>query len=499
MVPLRNKVHGLPASVHVRSSVPLHHQNQCPSARQQCLPSAVDFSHWYETGSPSLVPYLGPVAVEVVEGKGRAVIAKEAMEPGDLIMLASPLAIVKGRPGSYERPDAEQLVDAVMDDDALVKGPWFTSLLYDGSDKPAWPVPELTGMGGRGGGSQQEADEAASGGSQVDPVTQEGNAWGPWTWKVRSQVSDVVTFNCYGDVHDDLAAAHLRGDRPHPHIGLWGEFSMLNHRPQFMPVERRIEHLKTDYGFICTCPRCTIELDVMEQTTALAVLDLGVATESDVMEQIVGCYDELYCKVIESLVPRYSLSQRDIDSLSRVMKSQTSASSEDSTACVQPDCRAVLSEEEYKRLTDSVEVLCDVRTCLRDGLGRLEHVLKMGMLSDQSQLYVCASLYDAVELLMNCEVRLLQISSTFGATLEDLGLSSARQDGREAVYNETLKTATLNECAEESLLLHRCLACVAAVAAGSDLHVILASRYGKTNSVVAQSLIRLNKSLYEDY
>lgn len=88
----------------------------------------------------------------------------------------------------------------------------------------------------------------------------------------------------------DLAAAALRGVEPVGHIGVWPEFSLLNHscspntihwvlgdtmvvrcatpiksgdevtisylgRPQLAPVAQRVAALKEEYGFDCDCPR----------------------------------------------------------------------------------------------------------------------------------------------------------------------------------------------------------------------------------------------------
>lgn len=39
----------------------------------------------------------------------------------------------------------------------------------------------------------------------------------------------VVNYNCYGDDYDDIAAALARGLKPRGHVGLWLEFSQLNH------------------------------------------------------------------------------------------------------------------------------------------------------------------------------------------------------------------------------------------------------------------------------
>eukprot|EP00798_Chlamydomonas_sp_ICE-L_P025888 gene25888-11561_t len=49
--------------------------------------------------------------------------------------------------------------------------------------------------------------------------------------KLLSQrIRKLVSFNSYGEDEDDLAAAHLREEDAVAHVGLWGEFAMLNHR-----------------------------------------------------------------------------------------------------------------------------------------------------------------------------------------------------------------------------------------------------------------------------
>lgn len=51
----------------------------------------------------------------------------------------------------------------------------------------------------------------------------------PLTDATLQRLMDVVRYNAYGDLHDDLAAAALAGEAPAAVIGLWPEFSMFNH------------------------------------------------------------------------------------------------------------------------------------------------------------------------------------------------------------------------------------------------------------------------------
>jgi hypothetical protein len=46
---------------------------------------------------------------------------------------------------------------------------------------------------------------------------------------VLQRLMDVVRYNAYGDRHDDLAAAALAEQQPVALLGLWPEFSLLNH------------------------------------------------------------------------------------------------------------------------------------------------------------------------------------------------------------------------------------------------------------------------------
>jgi hypothetical protein len=66
-----------------------------------------------------------------------------------------------------------------------------------------------------GGSSEQQQQQQHSAPAVADAVLQ--------------RLMDVVRYNAYGDRHDDLAAAALAEQQPVALLGLWPEFSLLNH------------------------------------------------------------------------------------------------------------------------------------------------------------------------------------------------------------------------------------------------------------------------------
>jgi hypothetical protein len=94
------------------------------------------------------------------------------------------------------------------------------------------PLPASNGNGGSSNGShhpdqQQSNSTGHSGACSCDQQQQQA---GPAvTDAVLQRLMDVVRYNAYGDRHDDLAAAALAGQQPVALLGLWPEFSLLNH------------------------------------------------------------------------------------------------------------------------------------------------------------------------------------------------------------------------------------------------------------------------------
>jgi SET and MYND domain-containing protein len=67
------------------------------------------------------------------------------------------------------------------------------------------------------------------GGSKQQQQQQQQQSVPAVTDAVLQRLMDVVRYNAYGDRHDDLAAAALAEQQPVALLGLWPEFSLLNH------------------------------------------------------------------------------------------------------------------------------------------------------------------------------------------------------------------------------------------------------------------------------
>ena len=193
--------------------------------------------------------------------------------------LPPPSASSAGPP--QETPGVEELQVALASSyDQAVRG-WL-DLLYDGrsgSGAAAQPLPDLHHPSGggsgmllpvlaRGDGNTAAADERwasaqtlqqqlPGGAGQQQQVQQQqaAAAFGPSSSSSSGSYSsnnnsstssadgaadavtdsclqrlvDVLHFNAFGDAHDDLAAASLAGQPPASLLGLWPEFSLLNH------------------------------------------------------------------------------------------------------------------------------------------------------------------------------------------------------------------------------------------------------------------------------
>ncbi|GIL64548.1 hypothetical protein Vafri_18447 [Volvox africanus] len=221
----------------------------------------------------------------------------------------------------------------------------------------------------------------------------------------QTRLAKVVKFNCFGDDTEDLAACECRGEQPRGHIGLWPEFALFNHscapntsnyvigdsmvvracrpiktgeevticylgRPQLLPFSRRISILSEDYGFECSCTRCT--------------------AEQAHFEKVEDVYMELFEDVNEQLGPAFL----------------------------------------EARAAGDLEAIGEVQRKVQSWLRRLYGLFRKTLLAPDVRHYVIASLYDAYDLLFSCTGALGQgeDASSLQASLKAIEAVSAGSD-----------------------------------------------------------------------
>eukprot|EP00877_Chromochloris_zofingiensis_P014428 jgi/Chrzof1/9239/Cz03g40310.t1 len=213
----------------------------------------VDCTHWYS--SPAALPhnFMGPVKAVHITGKGRGVIATEALARSQLVMLVPPLALLTAN--DVMRPHAEQLVDHILATPHILNDNWM-NLLYDGTTKSTRTLPDIHELDRQSSGAEDNsehgvinalvADRLQSSQITVSKQRQgfsKSKAAGSDKRQSASiskhvaveakrhakRVAKVVSYNAYGDDHDDLAACAVMGQPPSGHVGVWPQFALLNH------------------------------------------------------------------------------------------------------------------------------------------------------------------------------------------------------------------------------------------------------------------------------
>jgi hypothetical protein len=399
------------------------------------------FDGWYSPCAPSLTRFIGPVKVVSLEGKGRGLIASSDLMPGDLILVVPPLAFLKGLDG--QRPDAELLIDSILEN-GLHKSPWLRdSLLYDGSEASLIATPDLS-LPLKAAEATTSANEttkvkklltskkkSAGFGAKVKAAVEGKKASetsdlpGGVDRATAKRIATCVSLNCFGDDHDDRVISALRQVPVTSHVGLWPEMCFLNHscapnainycygdeiviraaqeisagqeitisylgRPQLDSCQTRIDKLEEDYGFTCECERCTSELIYGEK--------------------IGSAFDSLYEEVAEDLAPLF------------------------------------LKVREIKEI-DKIEF---ITRRLRTKISSFLSAMQRAMLSPQVRLFFIASLYDAFEMQIEGEQLLMDLKKD----------PESSEEGREIIDQA----------------MNYVLKAIQEVSPGSDLHVILAAR-----------------------
>jgi len=235
-------------------------------------------------------------------------------------------------------------------------------------------------------------------------------------------------------------------------------------RPQLTPVEGRIEALKEDYGFTCSCSRCTGELQH--------------ASKLD------GKYEELYKEVVEELGPGFMRARKARD----------------------------------------VQAVQAIQAHLRKSLPQVYTTFRKAFISPTVRPYMLASLYDVFELQMAVENQLYrwwqaEQSSGKGAAEETEAEEEEGQPTAVAAHSQPKSKAAKKRAkkkappvvktpaevlrgemyAAQSVADHALLMtlnAVEVVSAGSDLHVILASRrYKRMVTLYSEESVQAREAL----
>eukprot|EP00878_Enallax_costatus_P030198 GHUV01032860.1.p1 GENE.GHUV01032860.1~~GHUV01032860.1.p1 ORF type:complete len:409 (+),score=151.25 GHUV01032860.1:126-1352(+) len=252
--------------------------------------------------SGNLMPdrQIGPVEVQQLPGHGRGVVATGNLQPGTLIFISEPAgAVLHGEVGQPVLP--EQLAQHWQQTPTNLTAAdrYQVSLLATTNTPPA----QLKSISFRDFSSNKATTKArkasakgfaAAASKQANSSS--SNQGAPAAAEVPAeQLQQILECNAYGDDHVDAVLAACRGEQQHSIVGLWPEYSLLNHScapntvpPVLLsdrlllrtavvvpagqelttsylgaagglPAQQRQELLQNSYGFVCSCHRCKAE------------------------------------------------------------------------------------------------------------------------------------------------------------------------------------------------------------------------------------------------
>ncbi|WIA19931.1 hypothetical protein OEZ85_005819 [Tetradesmus obliquus] len=258
--------------------------------------------------------HIGPVEVSPPQpGRGRGVVAREDLQPGSLLFVSEPVgSVLEGQLGQQLQPQhllqhwktsqqglsAEDRVKL-----SLLHRPSSSSSSSSSSSTP----PPISFKDFSTSKASSKAKKASAKGFGAAPAKQAGNAAAAAAAAVEltdEQLEAVVACNAYGDDHTDATLTYCRQEQQRSVIGLFPEFSLLNHscapntaapvllRDRLllrtavvvpagqelttsylstaggMPRQQRQQLLQQHYGFVCGCHRCKAEEQAAPDITA---------------------------------------------------------------------------------------------------------------------------------------------------------------------------------------------------------------------------------------
>eukprot|EP00798_Chlamydomonas_sp_ICE-L_P031390 gene31390-6548_t len=265
-------------------------QRASPKAKKNAAPQSasvkVDHNRLYLDPHYIPEPQFGPVKILDIPGKGRGLVATANIEPGDLLLVSSPVKMVKGAQGKQLGPP--ELLAALAADELSNEDKFRLGLLYN-SEQPSTlqdfynGVEGLTNQKAKGFGAPKP-----SGASGANPPLD------------ASALKTLSNLYSWGNTYSEIGATKCRGDDPQSFVGIWPEAALLNHScvPNSVsmvvggqmlvravgsipaggeitasyledmgssPLGQRQQRLKSAYRFNCSCPRCKFESSLPEE------------------------------------------------------------------------------------------------------------------------------------------------------------------------------------------------------------------------------------------
>lgn len=247
-----------------------------------------------EAYTTKLLPkgYIGPLVAMRHQGRGYGILTRESVQAGQLLLVSVPVSYLESFTGAL--PTAASFAQHMMTSRFTDLERELLELLYCGrkrSQKDA--PPNLRAMLRRKPKNQAPQESGVASSEGPPTATPMGESGSPQRLG-RQHVEEMIHYNAYGDFHQDRVVAACRQQANRPHVGLWPEFSLLNHscvpnaihlvvgnrmvvravrdipagkevtinylgRSCLEPLTVRRSELESVYGFNCRCPRCVAE------------------------------------------------------------------------------------------------------------------------------------------------------------------------------------------------------------------------------------------------
>eukprot|EP00775_Hariotina_reticulata_P007203 gene7203-7417_t len=250
--------------------------------------------------SSSLPPrQVGPVEIATLPGRGRGVVAKDNIAPGNLLFVSEPVGPVLKAPAGLQLAHPHLLQHWQSVKGGLTPVDRYKLSLLHCSTASHAQLPLISFKDFSSSKAASKAQKASAKGFGKPAAASPPPAAS--TQLSEQRLFDISRQNAFGDDHLDGALTYLRQEQQQSIIGIWPEFCLLNHScapntagPVLLsdrlllraavpvpegeelttsylglaggiPRPQRQQLLQDNYGFVCSCHRCTAEAKAPEQ------------------------------------------------------------------------------------------------------------------------------------------------------------------------------------------------------------------------------------------